>query len=60
MIIDVAYRGNGIGRNLFLEAYETAKARGCKKLELDSGFQRIQAHQFYEKNGYIERAFCFL
>jgi GNAT superfamily N-acetyltransferase len=59
MIIDEAHRGKGIGAQLLQQAYEEAKERGCKKLELDSGFQRLQAHQFYEKNGYLKRAFLF-
>lgn len=59
MIIDEAYRGKGIGTKLLQEAFETAKARGCKKLELDSGFQRVEAHNFYENNGYLKRAFLF-
>ncbi|MDF2989363.1 MAG: acetyltransferase [Eubacterium sp.] len=59
MIIDEKYRGKGIGTKLLQEAYEAAKVRGCKKLELDSGFHRTEAHKFYEKNGYLKRAFLF-
>lgn len=59
MIIDDNYRGSGIGTTLLQAAYEAAKARGCKKLELDSGFQRLEAHKFYEKNGYLKRAYTF-
>lgn len=59
MIIDETYRGKGIGTKLLQEAYEAAKVRGCKKIELDSGFHRTEAHKFYEKNGYLKRAFLF-
>ena len=33
--------------------------KGCKSIELDSAFHRILAHEFYEKNGFIKRAFEF-
>ncbi len=59
MIVDDSQRGKGIGTRLLAEAYASAQLAGCKKIELDSGFQREGAHQFYEKNGYSKRAFLF-
>ncbi len=59
MIVDEAHRGQGIGKSIFDRALETAKASGCKKLELDSGFPREKAHKFYEKIGFEKRAYLF-
>jgi GNAT superfamily N-acetyltransferase len=39
--------------------FERAKARGLKRVELDSSFQRERAHVFYEKLGFEKRAFLF-
>ncbi len=59
MVVDEAHRGRGIGKSIFDKAFETAKALGCKKLELDSGFPRERAHKFYEKIGFDKRAYLF-
>ena len=47
MIVDEELRGKGIGTELLKKTFETAKLKGCKKIELDSGFHREQAHKFY-------------
>jgi hypothetical protein len=36
-----------------------AKELGCKRFELDSGFQREGAHKFYESIGFEKRAYLF-
>ncbi|HBW38463.1 GNAT family N-acetyltransferase [Desulfosporosinus sp. BICA1-9] len=59
MIIDDSFRGRGIGTELLKKAFDKAKLRGCKKIELDSGFQREKAHKFYEKIGFTKRAYLF-
>lgn len=59
MIVDDSLRGQGIGTRLLAEAGTLARMAGRKKIELDSGFQREGAHKFYEKNGYMKRAFLF-
>jgi GNAT superfamily N-acetyltransferase len=59
MVVDDSYRSNGIGTSLLEKASIIAKLRGCKKLELDSGFQREKAHKFYEKVGFEKRAYLF-
>ncbi|MDP4089402.1 MAG: GNAT family N-acetyltransferase, partial [Bacillota bacterium] len=47
MIVDEPLRGRGIGRNILEKAFEIAKAEGCRKMELDSAFHRVKAHEFY-------------
>ncbi|HEX2946380.1 MAG TPA: GNAT family N-acetyltransferase [Clostridia bacterium] len=59
MVVDETYRGCGIGKSILEKAFVTAKVLGCKKLELDSGFQREGAHKFYEKMGFEKRAYLF-
>lgn len=59
MVVDEALRGKGIGGRMLEKAFETAKSAGCKKIELDSGFPRERAHQFYEKIGFVKRAYLF-
>lgn len=60
MIVDEEQRGKGIGSELLKTAFDYAKKSGCKKIELDSGFPREKAHQFYtEKMGFEKRAFLF-
>jgi GNAT superfamily N-acetyltransferase len=60
MIVDDEHRGKGVGSKLLEAAFRSAKEAGCKKIELDSGFHREKAHQFYtEKMGFEKRAFLF-
>ncbi len=59
LIVDEKVRGSGCGSALINEVLTTAKGKGLKRVELDSGFQREQAHQFYQKLGFEKRAFLF-
>lgn len=59
MVIDKKYRGKGFGTTLIKEAIQDSKNKGLKRLELDSGFHREKAHEFYIKLGFEKRAFIF-
>lgn len=59
LVIDEEYRNKGIGRTLLDSFHEMASKRGCKKIELDSGFHREQAHGMYEHYGFEKRAYVF-
>lgn len=59
MVVDEKYRGKGFGTLLIKEAIKDSKNRGLKRLELDSGFHREKAHEFYIKLGFEKRAFLF-
>jgi len=59
MVVDEKYRGKGFGTMLINEAIKDAKDKGLKRLELDSGFHRVKAHEFYIKLGFEKRAFLF-
>ena len=59
IVVDKSHRGKGIGTALLRTAINTAKEKGCKRIELDSAFQREEAHQFYEESGFEKRAYLF-
>jgi len=52
VITAAEYRRLGIGRRLLEAAIEYAKTCGCYKVALQSGYKRIDAHQFYESLGF--------
>lgn len=41
-----------IGSALLTQLAQIARQQGCESIRLVSGASRIQAHQFYEQNGY--------
>ncbi len=51
LFVPEALRGTGMGSSLMAKAEETARARGCKGVHLDT-FE-FQAPRFYEKLGYV-------
>ena len=59
MVVDENQRGKGYGTKLINEAINKSKKQGMKRVELDSGFQREKAHEFYEKLGFEKRAYLF-
>ena len=59
MVVDECHRGEGCGTQLIRASMETARRYGLKRIELDSGFPRLQAHSFYEKLGFEKRAYLF-
>ncbi|MFB7243026.1 GNAT family N-acetyltransferase [Streptomyces populi] len=40
-------RSGGVGRALLSYLEERARETGCRRLDLDSGTQRVEAHRFY-------------
>jgi len=59
MVIEEKYRGKGFGTMLIEESLKDSKAKGLKRMELDSVFHREKAHEFYLKLGFEKRAFLF-
>ena len=53
------YHRRGIGTKLMMRAEEFAKEKGLSSVILNSGMQRIEAHNFYEKLGFCKDSFCF-
>ena len=46
------YRRQGIGKLLLSKAEEWAKCKGINMMRLNSGAERIEAHEFYRGLGY--------
>ncbi|MDW6094308.1 GNAT family N-acetyltransferase [Vibrio rhizosphaerae] len=47
-------RGEGVGARLESHAVDIAKARGCDRIEVHCHFRRVDAHRFYDRQGYVE------
>jgi len=53
------FQNMGIGSKLLEEAENYARKINAETIVLNSGIQRIQAHEFYEKRGYIKKGYSF-
>ena len=59
LIVDKSYRNQGIGKMLLNKAVNIAKEKGCYRVELHSNLKRIDAHKFYESNGFEKGSYYF-
>ena len=55
LVVDENYRKQGIGQRLMRAGEEWAEETGSKGIRLSSGFNRTDAHQFYQHCGYTMR-----
>lgn len=53
-------RNMGIGKQMLQEAIRIANEKQCMQIELDSDQKRIDAHRFYEKNGFLKTHYKFV
>ena len=60
VVVDVAHRGQGIGRQLMAHAVASAREAGCYKLALSSNRKRENAHAFYESLGFGRHGYSFV
>jgi GNAT superfamily N-acetyltransferase len=60
LVTDEKFRGSGYGVMMLEYLHDYAKMSMCKNIVLSSGFQREDAHRFYEKNGFMKKSFVFL
>ncbi len=60
LVTDEKYRGKKYGKMMLDYLQDYAKIGMCKNIVLSSGLQRGQAHEFYEKNGFIKKSYVFL
>lgn len=51
--VNSAYRGKGIGSQLFRYAIDRAKEKGCYLVQLTTDKQRSRAIHFYESLGFV-------
>ena len=53
------HQNRGIGNRLLEEAEKFAKKSDARTIMLNSGIQRTNAHDFYERRGYIKKGYSF-
>ena len=59
LVVDEKHRRMGIGSALLRRIEQIAAEMGCRRLELDSAYQRVESHAFYENLGFQNRARLF-
>lgn len=59
LIVNQKYRNTGIGKLLIQTATTYAISKECGALELTSMIQNVNAHRFYENNGFEKRQYKF-
>jgi len=52
LYVDPAFRRRGAARALLDACVAAARDRGCHRLVLESGHERAEAHQLYERYGF--------
>jgi len=50
----------GIGSKLVKKAEEWSISYGIAAIGVNSGIKRLDAHAFYQKNGYVKKSFSFI
>jgi GNAT superfamily N-acetyltransferase len=60
LVVSAEAQGRGLGRQLLREAERRARAAGAARLELTSGSQRLDAHEFYKACGYSDGTLRFI
>ena len=53
LVVDTELRGGGVGGALIAAAVAWSRAQGARLLQARSGSQRIEAHGFYRRRGFI-------
>ncbi|MHC4697408.1 MAG: GNAT family N-acetyltransferase [Planctomycetota bacterium] len=59
LVVDVEHRGMRVGVALLRRITQIAADEGWRRIELDSGFHRKDAHRFYDEMGFEKRAYLF-
>lgn len=57
---DSRFRSQGYGRALLEWLKQIAWQNGCKQIDLDSGVQRLDAHRFYFREGFLNSSLHFV
>lgn len=61
-VVNLNFRGNGLGSLLLKESEKLADKLNCKVITLNSGIrtERETAHKFYKANGFESKYYGFL
>lgn len=54
LVVDSTIRSKGIGKELEEFATASARKRGCDRIQVHCHSRRIDAHRFYERQGFKE------
>ena len=60
VIIDDAYRSQGIGNKLMEFVYDYAKKKTCKWVELNTYVSNFPSHKFYYNQGFVAKGYHFI
>lgn len=52
-------RSRGAGAAMIAWLKDFARAQGCRELHLDSGLHRVDAHRFYDREGFTRASLHF-
>jgi (aminoalkyl)phosphonate N-acetyltransferase len=52
LVVERQHTGKRIGSQLLCALKEAAKGNGCKSIEVMSKMRRVDAHRFYERDGF--------
>jgi GNAT superfamily N-acetyltransferase len=59
LITAFIHRSKGYGHELLSYIERWGKEQGCTCMGLTSAFHRVDAHRFYEREGYTKKSFSF-
>lgn len=59
LAVSRSHQNMGVGSALLRHAQAYAEALGISTIAVSSGLQRLPAHAFYEKNGFVKKSFGF-
>lgn len=59
LAVQKGLQNKGIGTKLLKYVEDYSKRKGISSIILCSGFKRMDAHAFYEHNGYDKDSYCF-
>jgi ribosomal protein S18 acetylase RimI-like enzyme len=60
LVTDEKYRSQKYGEMMLEYLVDFAKVGMCENIVLSSGFDKENAHTFYEKNNFLKKSFVFL
>ena len=60
LVTDEKYRGQKYGKMMLDYLVDYAKVGMCENIVLSSGFEKEDAHRFYDSNGFVKKSFVFL
>jgi len=59
LVSDEKFRTQGYGKIMLEYLQDYARTAACENIVLSSGLQRVQAHNFYENEGFSKKSFVF-